>query len=75
MAAKEEDSNTYQPKDAVGNGIYATLVTGAAGLTVSAIQNTLARQNVGAWGIFTRTGGVIGLFSIFSLIILVRPLF
>lgn len=64
MAPKDEESNTYQPKDAVGSGIYATLITGGAGLTVSAIQNTFTRQNVGAWAVFTRTGGVIGLFGI-----------
>ena len=66
MAPKDGESNTYHPKDAVGSGIYATLITGGAGLTVSAIQNTLTRQNVGAWAIFTRTGGVIGLFGIRS---------
>ena len=63
MASKEEEEKTYQPKDAVGEGIRATLILGAVGLTVSAVQNTLTRQNVGAWGVFTRTGGVITLFG------------
>lgn len=63
MASKEGEEKTYQPKDAVGSGIYATLVTGGAGLTISAVQNTLTRQNVGAWAVFTRTGGVITMFG------------
>jgi len=53
----------YQPKDAVTAGIKATLVTGAAGALVSSVQNTLTKQNVTAWGIFTRTGGTIAVFA------------
>jgi len=53
----------YQPKDAVGPAIQTTLITGGAGALVSAIQNTLTKQNVSAWGIFTRTGGTIGVFA------------
>lgn len=53
----------YQPKDAVGAAIKATLVTGGAGAFVSTIQNTLTKQNVGAFGIFTRTGGTIAVFG------------
>ncbi|KAL9101727.1 MAG: hypothetical protein Q9163_003049 [Psora crenata] len=62
MAPKEEEKH-YQPKDAVGHGVTTTLIMGGVGLTVSAIQNTLTRQNVGAWGVFTRTGGAITLFA------------
>jgi len=53
----------YQPKDAIGASIKATLVTGGAGAFVSTIQNTLTKQNVGAFGIFTRTGGTIAVFG------------
>ncbi|KAK3708181.1 hypothetical protein LTR37_011685 [Vermiconidia calcicola] len=53
----------YQPKDAVGNAIRATGVTTIAGLFVSTIQNTLTKQNVGAWGVFARTGGTIAVFA------------
>lgn len=63
MASQEGEERTYQPKDAVGSGLYATLITGGAGLTVSAVQTTLTRQNVGGWAVFTRTGGVITLFG------------
>ena len=58
-----EDEAAYHPKDAVGIAIESTLITGAAGLTVSAIQNTLTRQNVTGWGVFTRTGGIIAIFG------------
>lgn len=62
MSSQEEA--VYQPKDAIGLGVTSTLVMGAAGLTVSAIQNTLTKQNVSGWGVFTRTGGSIALFGV-----------
>ena len=65
MAA--DDRATYMPKDAVGLGIESTLVMGAAGLTISAIQNTLTKQNVSGWGVFTRGGGIIAMFGVLSL--------
>lgn len=54
---------TYHPKDAVGSAVKATGITGGAGLFISAIQNTLSKQNVGAFGVFTRTGGTIAVFG------------
>ncbi|KAK0517386.1 hypothetical protein JMJ35_000541 [Cladonia borealis] len=64
MAPNDEaEQEVYQPKDAVAEGIRTTLITGGAGLFTSAIQNTLTRQNVSGWGVFTRTGGTIGLFA------------
>lgn len=53
----------YHPKDAVKAAITGTMVTGSAGALVSAIQNSLSKRNVGAWGIFTRTGSTIGIFG------------
>ena len=61
MASGEEE--VYHQKDAVGIALESTLVLGAAGLTVSAIQNTLTKRNVTGWGVFTRTGGVIAIFG------------
>lgn len=55
----------YQPQDAVAETIKAGAITGGAGLFISAIQNTLTKQNVGALAIFTRTGGTIGTFGEF----------
>lgn len=53
----------YHPKDAVGAGIKGTMITGTAGLAVSAIQNTLSKRNVGAWGVFTKSGSTIAVFG------------
>ncbi|KAH9819897.1 putative NADH-ubiquinone oxidoreductase [Teratosphaeria destructans] len=53
----------YQPKDAVAGAIKATAVTGTAGLFVATIQNTLTRQNYGAFGTFSRFGGTLGVFA------------
>ncbi|MCJ1364214.1 hypothetical protein MMC16_003323 [Acarospora aff. strigata] len=53
----------YQPKDAIASSIKSTMITGAAGAFVSAIQNTLTKQNVTGWGVFTRTGGTIAVFA------------
>lgn len=65
MAQKEDENEVvYHPKDAIGNGIHATMVMGGAGLTISAIQNALVRTNVGPWAVFSRTGGVIGTFGL-----------
>ncbi|KAF7845706.1 hypothetical protein BT93_L1079 [Corymbia citriodora subsp. variegata] len=60
---QDQIEDVYQPKDAIGATIKATLVTGAAGTFISAIQNTLTKQNVGAFGVFTRTGGTIAVFA------------
>ncbi len=59
--SKEEA--VYQPEDAIAGAIRSTMITGGAGAFVSAIQNTLTKQNVSAWGIFTRTGGTIAVFG------------
>ena len=53
----------YHPQDAVGAAINGTLITGTAGAFMSAVQNALARQNIGAMSVFTRTGGVIAVFG------------
>merc|ERR1719284_1482006 len=63
MADLDQRTADYHPKDAVGSAIKATLVTGGAGAFISTVQNTLTKQNVGAFGIFTRTGGTIGIFA------------
>ncbi|KAL1303260.1 hypothetical protein AAFC00_006674 [Neodothiora populina] len=64
MASTETpEERPYQPKDAVGGTIKATLITTGAGAFVSAIQNTLTKQNVGGMAVFTRTGGTITVFG------------
>ena len=59
----DHTEDSYHPRDAVGGAIKATLVTGTGGAFVSAVQNTLTKQNVGAWGVFTRTGGTVATFG------------
>lgn len=56
----------YQPKDAVKAALNGTMVTGGAGALVAAVQNSLSKKNVGAWGIFTRSGAVIGTFGMLN---------
>lgn len=60
---QDQIQELYQPKDAIGGAIKAIGVTGAAGAFVSTIQNTLTRQNVGAFGAFTRFGGTTAVFG------------
>lgn len=59
----DQRTDDYHPKDALGHAVKATLVTTTAGAFVSTIQNTLTKQNTGAWGIFTRSGSTIGIFG------------
>jgi hypothetical protein len=54
----------YEPKNAVKATLNTSLLTGAAGLAMSAVQNTISRENIGAFGIFRRTGATIGSFSL-----------
>jgi hypothetical protein len=60
MASGDEQ---YHPKDAVKAAINGTLITGAAGGLVSAVQNTLTKSNIGAWGVFTKSGSTIAVFG------------
>lgn len=63
MAQSREDEPTYKPKNAIDDMVTATMITGGAGLTLSAVKSALTRQNVGAWAVFTKTGGTISLFG------------
>ena len=64
MADQEEQLHRpYQPKDAIGSALTATTVTALAGTFVSAVQNTLTKQNVGAFGVFTQTGSTVAVFG------------
>jgi len=60
MSSQDE---AYEPQDAIAQTIPATLLAGGAGLLASAVQNTLTKQNVGAMGVFTRTGSSIAIFG------------
>lgn len=55
--------DTYQPRDTLANTAKTTLQLTTAGAVVAGVQNTLRKQNVGAMGIITRSGGIIALFA------------
>jgi len=61
--APSNNAGPYHPKDAIGNATKASLVTGGAGLVISGVQNTLARQNYGFWGVFTKSGSTVAIFA------------
>lgn len=61
MAAR--DRQAYEPKDALQIMSEHALIVGGFGAVISAIQNTLARQNLGAMGFLTRFGGTTITFS------------
>jgi hypothetical protein len=63
MAPHEEHS--YHPKDAISVATEAGLIVGGFGALFSGIQNTLARQNVGAKGFITRFGSTTTVFGAF----------
>lgn len=65
MAGHTED-HSYHPKDAITAALKTTMYTGTVGLFASAVQNTLAKQNVGPWGVFVRSGGTIGIMGMSS---------
>ncbi|KAI1385744.1 uncharacterized protein F4822DRAFT_414053 [Hypoxylon trugodes] len=62
-APKGEEQHIFHQHDSLKSAINGALLGGGAGFTVSAVQNSLARRNVGAWGVFTRTGGTVAMFT------------
>ncbi|OTB01976.1 hypothetical protein M426DRAFT_265272 [Hypoxylon sp. CI-4A] len=62
MVNQPEEHHFHQ-HDSLKSGIKGALLGGGAGLITSAIQNSLAKRNVGAWGVFSRTGGTVGTFT------------
>jgi hypothetical protein len=67
MASQQQEQPAYQPKDALSIMTNNALVLGGFGAMISAIQNALARQNLGAMGFLTRFGGTAATFSMFNL--------
>lgn len=57
------DQPVFEERSAVNEGISTGVASAAAGLFMSALQNSLQRHSAGALGVFTRTGGTIALFS------------
>ncbi|KAF2011766.1 hypothetical protein BU24DRAFT_288783 [Aaosphaeria arxii CBS 175.79] len=53
----------YTPRDTLAATSRTTLQTTAFGALVAGVQNALRKQNVGASGIITRSGGVIAVYA------------
>lgn len=53
----------FHSKNAIKSGVNGALIGGAAGLIASAVQNSLAKTNVGAFGVFTRSGSTVATLS------------
>lgn len=53
----------YERRDAIGLGVKGSLLVGGVGAILSGVQNSLAKQNVGAFGILTRTGSTVVMFG------------
>ncbi len=73
MTAGHGDGDEYKPQDALGAGVRGMMVVGGSGLLFSAIQNSLQKNNVGAWGVFTRTGGAVASFGACPRWLMARP--
>lgn len=63
LVSGPEEEIPFSPKDAIANVIEVSMVTGAAGLFLAAVQNTLARGESSAFGVFTKFGGTTAWFS------------
>ncbi|KAH8727109.1 hypothetical protein GQ44DRAFT_649414 [Phaeosphaeriaceae sp. PMI808] len=54
---------TFHARDTLANTGTTTIQTAAVGAIFAGVQNTLRKQNVGAMGIITRSGGIIALYA------------
>ena len=61
--AQQQQFKPFERKDAIGQGVKGTLIVGGVGAMLSAVQNSLAKENVGAFGVITRTGGTVAMFG------------
>lgn len=58
-----DDGPVYEPHDALGRSARSAAMTGAAGLFIASVQNTVAKEQIGPFGVFTRFGRTIGLLT------------
>jgi len=56
----------FERRDAIGQGVKGSLIMGGVGSILSGVQNSLAKQNIGAMGVITRTGGTIAIFGMLN---------
>jgi hypothetical protein len=57
------DDHAHHPSDAIKAGLQASAVVGTTGFFISAVQNALHKNNIGALAVFTRSGGNIAVFG------------
>ena len=62
---------TYDPKPSLQYASAVGLQAAGIGALVSAVQNALGSHSSGAAGVFTRTGGTIGFFGAYILVVIV----
>lgn len=63
LAPSKPEPEPFSSKSAFSNGMNAAATSAAAGVLVSAVQNSVQRHDKGALGVFTRTGSTIALFT------------
>jgi hypothetical protein len=63
MRRATDGQGTYEPRDAIKETTTGLLIGGFVGLTAAAIKTSLTKHNVGAMAVFTRNGGLIGLYA------------
>ena len=56
----EDEYQTFEPVDALKAGTFGFLLGGGVGLGMAAIQNALAKENLGFFGAFRRGSLFIG---------------
>ncbi|PKS13000.1 hypothetical protein jhhlp_000341 [Lomentospora prolificans] len=64
MAPHSAAQAHYVPKDALREGVRYGAIGAGSGLFLSAIQNSLARRNLGMMTVFSRTGFFVGYSSV-----------
>lgn len=59
------EEHPFHSRDAVKSGLEGVLAGGAVGFFAAAVQNSLAKQNIGSWAVITKHGGTIASFGAF----------
>jgi len=62
-SAPAASASTFTPNAPTSAAFNAGLQGAGVGFLVSSVQNSLQKHNKGAMGVFTRTGGTIGVFA------------
>ncbi|KAN0065744.1 hypothetical protein ACQY0O_000874 [Thecaphora frezii] len=62
-ANKQPEVETFSERAPVADAMTSAGASAGAGLLVSAVQNSMQNHNKGAFGVFTRTGSTIAIFT------------